>query len=251
MTGRGIHHGRALRAATLIPGGSGLWQTAHVLARDGTSASSNRRGKETANWHRGRVLMWPSPRSHRTTADGNAHRAAVGLNGAGAENAVTRVPQGSPGTRKGLREPDGVPREAHPKPSGPGGTGPGLPTRHPRTRRTSGPIAGEGRRVGRIATRVSLPSFPRARQRGQRDSSCTLHPCGWIPAQRCACVYAPSARCGNDDGAGRRAADADCAVIPASAAARPTGLQLHAPSLRLDSRSALRLRVRAFGTMRE
>ncbi len=45
--------------------------------------------------------MRPGPRSHRITADGNAHRAAVGLNGAGAENAVTRVPQGNPGTRAG------------------------------------------------------------------------------------------------------------------------------------------------------
>ena len=40
------------------------------------------------------------------------------------------------GPEQGLREPDGVPREAQPKPPGPGGTGPGLPTRHPRTRRT-------------------------------------------------------------------------------------------------------------------
>ena len=44
-------------------------------------ASSSRRGKEAANWQRGHVLMWPSPRSHRNAADGNAHRAAVGLNG--------------------------------------------------------------------------------------------------------------------------------------------------------------------------
>ena len=31
------------------------------------------------------------------------------------------------GPEQGLREPDGVPREARPKPPGPGGTGPGLP----------------------------------------------------------------------------------------------------------------------------
>ncbi len=42
------------------------------------------------------------------------------------------------GPEQGLREPDGVPREAQPKPPGPGGTGPGLPKRHPRTRRTPG-----------------------------------------------------------------------------------------------------------------
>ena len=95
------------------------------LVRDGASASSNRRGKETANWQRGHVLMWPSPRSHRNAADGNAHRAAVGLNGAGAENAVTRVPQGSPGTRAGSQGARrGSQEGAQPALSGPVGIGP-------------------------------------------------------------------------------------------------------------------------------
>ena len=95
-------------------------QTARVLARDGTFASSNRRGKETANWHRGRVLMWPSPRSHRITADGNAHRAAAGLNGRrGGKRRHAGAARQPTGPEQGPREPDGVPREAQPAPPGP------------------------------------------------------------------------------------------------------------------------------------
>ena len=53
--------------------------------------------------------------------------------------AVTRAPQGSLETCKGLREPDGVPRKACRGLPGRFGPGPGLPMRRPRTRRTSGP----------------------------------------------------------------------------------------------------------------
>ena len=48
---------------------------------------------------------------------------------------------GSQGARRGSQE--GV----QPEPSGPGGTGPGLPIRHPRTRRTSRGFPRGGRRV--------------------------------------------------------------------------------------------------------
>ena len=61
---------------------------------------------------------------------------------AGAARRPTRPEQG-------LREPDGVPREAHNRRL-PGRVvpAPGLPMRRPRTRRTPGLTAGDGRRVG-------------------------------------------------------------------------------------------------------
>ena len=65
----------------------------------------------------------------------------------GAQNRRTRVPQGNPGTRAGSQGARRGSQEGSPKPSGPGGTGPGLPMRHPRTRRTPGLTAGDGRRV--------------------------------------------------------------------------------------------------------
>jgi hypothetical protein len=67
----------------------------------------------------------------------------------GAQNRRTRVPQGSPGPEQGLREPDGVPRKARNRRL-PGRMvpAPGLPMRHPRTRRTlAGNSCGGGRRV--------------------------------------------------------------------------------------------------------
>jgi hypothetical protein len=96
-----IHHARSSARRHLSPGDPGCGRLRVSLPATGRPLAAIERGKETANWHRGRVLMRPSPRSHRITADGNAHRAVAGLNGAGAENAVTRVPQGSPGTRAG------------------------------------------------------------------------------------------------------------------------------------------------------
>jgi hypothetical protein len=53
----------------------------------------------------------------------------------------------APGPEQGLREPDGVPRMACRGLPGRFGPGPGLPTRHPRTRRTPLMGAGDGRRV--------------------------------------------------------------------------------------------------------
>ena len=51
---------------------------------------------------RGRRTAAACPRSHRSAADGNAlGRPSDDMQAAGAENAVTRVPQGSPGTRVG------------------------------------------------------------------------------------------------------------------------------------------------------
>ena len=66
----------------------------------------------------------------------------------GAQNRRTRVPKGNPGTRAGSqRARRGSQGGLQPKPPGPGGTGPGLPSRHPRSRRTSRGFPRGGRRV--------------------------------------------------------------------------------------------------------
>jgi hypothetical protein len=71
---------------------------------------------------------------------------------------------------QGLREPDGVPRKACRGLPGRLGPGPGLPTRHPRTRRTPGPRRGrtaraERRRGHHICNDITPPRPPPARCR--------------------------------------------------------------------------------------
>ena len=92
----------------------------------------------------------------------------------------TRVPQGSPGTRAGSQGARrGSQGGAQPASPGPGGTGPGLPTRHPRTRRTSGPP-----RRGRTArARSELTNGEPCPEnvRRPRDTSATPH----SPFQTC------------------------------------------------------------------
>ncbi len=82
----------------------------------------------------------------------------------GAQNRRTRVPKGNPGTRAGSQ---GARRGSQgglqPKPPGPGGTGPGLPSRHPRTRRTrGGPRRGRTARATTPAGRTDEPSIKAA-----------------------------------------------------------------------------------------
>jgi hypothetical protein len=96
-----------------------------VLARDGTSASSNRRGQETANWQRGHVLMWPSPRSQPACSPTvTPIERPLDDRGRGRKRRHAGAARRPKGPEQGPREPDGVPREAQPKPPGPGGTGP-------------------------------------------------------------------------------------------------------------------------------
>jgi hypothetical protein len=114
-----------------------------VLARDGTSASSNRRGKETANWQRGHVLMWPSPRSQPACSPTvTPIERPLDDRGRGRKRRHAGAARRPKGPEQGPREPDGVPREAQPKPPGPGGTGPRVADEAPAYPSHPGPLPG-------------------------------------------------------------------------------------------------------------
>jgi hypothetical protein len=113
-----------------------------VLARDGTSASSNRRGQETANWQRGHVLMWPSPRSQPACSPTvTPIERPLDDRGRGRKRRHAGAARRPKGPEQGPREPDGAGRLNRSLP-GRVVPAPGLPMRHPRTRRTPGPTPG-------------------------------------------------------------------------------------------------------------
>ena len=169
MTGCWIHHACSVGALDLSPGVLGCAKLRLPLPATGRGWAHS-----PSSWQRaapGRRAEWLEIREARTqpfpvkcqqwrgagdrpsgsrcdgARSGNGQRAPEAKECPGTEIAGAGAVRQPPG-REALRARKGSPRRPARVPPGAGRPAPRLPTRHPRTRRTSGPSAGDGRRVG-------------------------------------------------------------------------------------------------------
>ena len=143
------------RCAGLIPAPCACGIHAHTVVCDGTwvgpftvlVAAGGARNKSgmardpEARWQPFPVerQQWRGAGDRPSGASVIARASAGSQSFAPGQKSPTRVPQGDPGTRAGSQ---GARRgsQGGPAPPGPGGTGPRVAARHPRTRRTPGPL---------------------------------------------------------------------------------------------------------------